>query len=214
MKNIKSNSSFPNRGVKEASNPIKDIKQVANIRDYLKIREYRNYVLFLLGVSTGYRSGDLVGLQVRDIKRALNSGYFVIMESKKENSNNIREKNRKPRKVIIVKKLRKILEDYIQGKEDYEYMFTSRKKNVTPHIGVDRVTDILKEAGEYFKLKKITAHSMRKTYAYRIYDTNGHNILKIKQMLGHSSIEETKDYLGLDRETYDKDSEVLNDFFD
>ena len=52
---------------------------------------------------------------------------------------------------------------------------------------------------------------MRKTYAYRIYEENDHDLLAIKEMLGHSSIEETKVYLGLDRDMYDKYSQTLND---
>ena len=67
-------------------------------------------------------------------------------------------------------------------------MFPSRKGG---HIQVKRVSQILKDAGDYFNLKRISAHSMRKTYAYRIYEENDHDLLAIKEMLGHSSIEET-----------------------
>lgn len=193
---------------KEPAVPIKDVEQVLDIQDYLKTKNYRDYMLFILGISTGYRAGDLVKLKVRDVKKALDSGYFSIMEGKKLNSKNIREKNRKPRKAIIISNLRSKLEEYIKGKADYEYMFPSRKGG---HIQVKRVSQILKDAGDYFNLKRISAHSMRKTYAYRIYEENDHDLLAIKEMLGHSSIEETKVYLGLDRDMYDKYSQTLND---
>lgn len=196
------------RKKKEPANPIKDVEQVLDIQDYLKAKNYRDYMLFILGISTGYRAGDLVKLKVRDVRQALESGYFTIMEGKKLHSKNIREKNRKPRKAIIIDNLRIKLEEYIKDKADYEYMFPSRKGGF---IQVKRASQILKEAGDYFKLKRISAHSMRKTYAYRIYENNGHDLLAIKQMLGHSSIEETKVYLGLDREVFDKYSETLND---
>ncbi|HBG4162553.1 TPA: tyrosine-type recombinase/integrase, partial [Clostridioides difficile] len=84
-------------------------------------------------------------------------------------------------------------------------------KSVTPYIGVERVTVILKEAGRYFGLKHITAHSMRKTYAYTIYEESGFDIIRVKEMLGHSSIEETKAYLGLNEEQYQEYSMFLND---
>lgn len=193
---------------KQPADPIKEINQVYDIQDFLKSKSQRDYMLFILGIATGYRAGDLVKLKVRDVKGALDSGYFIIMEGKKLHSKNIREKNRKPRKVIIVKKLRIKLEQYIKEKQDYDYMFPSRKGG---YIKVKRVSQILKEAGEYFCMDRISAHSMRKTYAYRIYESNGHDLIAIKEMLGHSSIEETKVYLGLDRKVYDNYSKTLND---
>lgn len=209
---IKSSVSSPKRRrrKKQPANPIKKTEEVYDIQDYLKSKNYRDYMLFILGIGTGYRAGDLVKLKVRNVKEALDVGYFVIMEGKKENSKSIREKNRKPRKAVIIKKLRKRLEEYIANKNDYEYMFPSRKKK-SGHIQVKRVSEILKEAGEHFNMKGISAHSMRKTYAYNIYTQNENDLLAVKEILGHSSIEETKVYLGLDRETFDNYSKVLND---
>lgn len=183
---------------KEASKPIKDIEQLKDIRDYLKAKNERDYVLFMLGIMTGYRAGDLVSLKVRDIKEALEVGKFIILESKKKNSNNIKEKNKRPRKAEIIPELDKILREYIRNKSDYEYMFPSRKGN--SYINVERVSKILKEAAIFFNMKNITAHSMRKTYAYTIYINNDKDLLTVKELLGHSSINETKAYLGLDEE--------------
>lgn len=194
---------------KRPANPIKQQSKVLDIQDYLKEQNERDYVLFVLGVATGYRAGDLVALQIRDIKAALRAGYFRIMEAKKANSKNIRKCNMKPREVVIVVKLEKILKNYIKDKKDYEYMFPSRKGSYD-HIGVPRVSNILKEAGEAFGLDNITAHSMRKTYAYCIFVESNYNIVVVKEMLGHSSIEETKRYLGLDRRDYDNYSKSLN----
>ena len=195
---------------KKPSKPIKDIEKLKDIRDFLKSKNERDYVLFMLGIMTGYRAGDLVTLKVRDVKEALTSGRFIILEGKKKNSKNIREKNRKPREAEIIPELEIILKEYIKGKKDFEYMFPSRKGN--GYINVDRVTRILKEAANYFGLKDITAHSMRKTYAYTIYINNNYDLLTVKEMLGHSCIEETKVYLGLDRELYHKYNKTLSMF--
>jgi integrase len=193
--------------VKRPSKPIKDIARVYDIQDYLKYKSERNYILFLLGITTGYRAGDLVALKVRDVKEALRRGKFEIMEGKKKNSKNIREKNRKPREAEILPEVEKILKTYIKDKKEFEYMFQSRKGK--SHIEVDRVTAILKEAADYFGMDDITAHSMRKTYAYTIYMENDCDIMTVKEMLGHSSIEETKLYLGLDRDRYHQCSQAL-----
>ena len=52
---------------------------------------------------------------------------------------------------------------------------------------------------------------MRKTYAHTIYEESGFDIIMVKEMLGHSSIEETKVYLGLNEEQYQEYSMFLND---
>ena len=196
---------------KRPAKPIKSTEKVLDIQDYLRYKSERNYILFLIGVTTGYRAGDLVALRVRDVREALRRGEFTIMEGKKKNSKNIRKRNRKPRSVEILPKLSKILKEYIKDKKDYEYMFKSRK-GINQHIGVQAVSNILKEAGEYFGLVDISAHSMRKTYAYKIYIESDRDIVAVKELLGHSSIEETKAYIGLDRERYHQYSKSLNDF--
>ena len=193
---------------KRPSKPIKSKEKVLDIQDYLKYKNERDYILFLIGVTTGYRAGDLVKLKVRDIKEALKRGEFTIYEGKKMNS---KEKNRKPRSVELLPKVAKILKEYIRDKRDYEYMFQSRKGNNQP-IGVQAVSNILKNAAEYFGLYNISAHSMRKTYAYKIYIDSGCDIVAVKELLGHRSIEETKAYIGLDREKYHQYSKALNDF--
>jgi len=196
---------------KRPSKPIKSAEKVKDVQDYLRYRSYRNYVLFTVGITTGYRAGDLVSLKVRDIREALKRKEFEIFEGKKKNSKNIREKNRRPRIVEIRPKLAAILKEYIKDKKDYEYVFQSRK-GINQHIGVQAVSNALKEAGEYFGLQDISAHSMRKTYAYKIYLESENNIVAVKEMLGHSSIEETKLYIGLDRDLYHQYSKSLDDF--
>ena len=126
-------------------------------------------------------------------------------------SKNIREKNRKPRSVELIPELAKILKEYIKDKRDYEYAFQSRK-GINKPIGVQAVSNILKEAANYFGLYDISAHSMRKTYAYKIYIESKNDITAVKELLGHSSIEETKRYIGLDREKYHQYSKSLRDF--
>lgn len=196
---------------KRPARPITSTGAVLDIQDYLKYKNYRDYVIFILGITTGYRAGDLVKLKARDIKEALKNKEFTIYENKKFNCKNIREKNRKPRTVEIIPGVQKILKEYIKDMKDYEYIFKSRK-GINKAIGVQAVSNILKEAGSYFGLHDITAHSMRKTYAYKIYIESDRDIVAVKELLGHRSIEETKRYIGLDKEKYHQYTKSLNDF--
>ena len=52
------------------------------MQDYLRAKNERDYVLFVLGITTGYRAGDLVTLKVRDVKQAILQGRFIILEGK------------------------------------------------------------------------------------------------------------------------------------
>ena len=196
---------------KRPASPLKTKRDVLNIQDYLRYKSKRNYTIFVLGITTGYRAGDLVNLQVRDIKEALKYKEFVIQEGKKFNNKRVKDKNRKARRVELIPSVARILKEYIKDMKDYEYIFKSRKGLNKP-IGVQAVSNALKEAGEYFGLYNITAHSMRKTYAYKIWIESGKDTLVVKELLGHSSIEETKLYLGLDREEYHNYSMKLGDF--
>lgn len=199
------------RKKKRPSSPIKNKRDVLDIQDYLRYRNNRDYILFLVGITTGYRAGDLVKLKARDIRQAIKYGEFVIEEGKKFNNSNVREKNKKARSVVLLPKLEKILKEYIKDMKDYEFVFKSRKGNNKP-IGVQAISNIIREAGEYFGLYNITAHSMRKTYAYKLYNDSGCDIVMVKELLGHRSIEETKAYIGLDKEQYQRISNCLNDF--
>jgi integrase len=49
---------------KRPAKPITSREKVLDIQDYLKCRSQRDYILFLVGVTTGYRAGDLVKLKV------------------------------------------------------------------------------------------------------------------------------------------------------
>ena len=64
--------------MKRPARPITTTEKVLDMQDYLKYYNYRNYVLFLVGVTTGYRAGDLVKLKVRDIKEAIRRKEFTI----------------------------------------------------------------------------------------------------------------------------------------
>ncbi|HSQ90011.1 tyrosine-type recombinase/integrase [Romboutsia sp.] len=200
--------------VKRAAKPIKNTRDVKRMIAYLEASSdnygKRNSILFQIGVTTGYRAGDLVGLTVSEIKEVIKTNEFIILESKKVNSKNIRKKNIKPRRVPLSPKLKVKLKSYISTKEDWEYMFPSNKGD--GYIEVDTISKILKRAGEYLGLYYTTAHCMRKTYAYKIYVDSGYDIIAVKEMLGHSSIEETKLYLDLERLKYDNYSKSLDDF--
>lgn len=162
----------------------------------------RNLMLFILGRSTGYRLGDLVGLTIGEIKDALKDGYFSIQESKQYEqwkTNLIKNPNKKKpekREAPIGKNLEKYLKEYCKGKKRSEYAFPSNK-GVDEHISQKSYSCILKNVGASIGLKNISGHSLRKTYATKIYEESNKDLEQVRVALNHQSIEETKRYLGI-----------------
>jgi integrase len=95
-------------------NPV-DVKRICN--DLKKVNE-KAYVLFMIGLTTGYRGGDLVKLTVGDIREAVKVGKLNVLEEKTENTRKVPFK----RVVFLSDKFRKFLSDYIRGKDDAEYI--------------------------------------------------------------------------------------------
>jgi integrase len=169
----------------------------------------RNLAIFLLDIATGYRLQDVIDLTVADIKESINNGYFEIQEKKQYHAwqthikNNPKSKRPMPekRKHDIVPELETILLKYVKGKKKSEYAFPSQKGSGSSYISAKSYSDILKKIAEdkEIKLKNITGHSLRKTYARRLWeDTKDLEYVRIA--LGHLSIEVTKRYLGLEDE--------------
>lgn len=167
----------------------------------------RNVTIFLLDIATGYRVQDLVDLTIADIREALLNGYFEIQEKKQYNAwkthikknPKSQKKAPEPRKHDIVPQLENILKKYIKGKKKSEYAFPSQKGEGSRHISAKSYSDILRKVAEdkEINLKNITGHSLRKTYARRLYEETNH-LEYVRIALGHLSVEVTKKYLGLD----------------
>jgi len=58
---------------------IRDKKQIDNMKRYLKERNLRDWMLFILGINNGLRISDLLALQVEDVK---NGDRITIREKK------------------------------------------------------------------------------------------------------------------------------------
>jgi integrase len=163
--------------------------------------------LFLLDVATGYRLQDIVDLSIGDLKEAVERGYFELQEKKQYNAwlthtKKYPDSNKKKpdkRKHDIVPSLNIILKQYIKNKKKSEFAFPSQKGNGSKHISAKAYSEILKRVAEdkEINLEQITGHSIRKTYANRLYESTK-DIEYVRIALGHKSIEVTKKYLGLE----------------
>ena len=205
------------RKVKEPSEPIPEdrYKQFKyRIVEMSKEFPERNLMLFLLGIATGYRTDDIVDLTIGEIKEALEEEFFIIQEkkqyrrwkNKKDNDPEYDKKIPKKRKVAIKSKLRKLLKEYIKDKNKSECAFKSKKGR---YISAKSFSEFLTKVGEDLGLEHISGHSMRKTYATRLWEEK-HDMNYVRKALGHKSIETTQLYLGYGNKDIEDAAEITD----
>jgi len=169
--------------------PIREIDLIYDIADYLKKSSDRDYVLFMFGIYSGLRISDVLKFKVRDVK---NKEYIYLHE----------QKTGKEKRFPIHEELKEILRDYIEGKDDYQYLFPSRQGCNRP-ITRTRAYEILSNAAANFGLESIGTHTMRKTFGYHLYQQTK-DLATIKEILNHSDTSTTLRYIGVSQESKDK----------
>ncbi|PFR50577.1 tyrosine-type recombinase/integrase, partial [Bacillus cereus] len=98
--------------------PIRDPEQIQQIKEYLREKSERNYILFVIGINTGLRISDILKLKVGDLK-----GSHISMREMKTG---------KQKRIQVTVALRRELKWYIEDMEDYEYLIKSRQGKNRP----------------------------------------------------------------------------------
>ena len=169
--------------------PIRDKEKIQEMKSILKRQNYRDYILFELGINSGLRISDLLQLKVKDVKTT----NTIELKEKKTN---------KSKQFGINDKVRQKLNDYITGMEDNEYLFQSRKGDNKP-ISRTQAYRILRKAADKIGLDKVGTHTLRKTFGYHHYKQNK-DVAILQKIFNHSSPSITKDYIGLTQEEINK----------
>jgi len=177
-----------------AVHPIRKQVIIDGIKEYLKARSLRNYLIFCMGIYSGLRVSDLLELKVGMVR-----GTHVKLTEKK---------NAHDKLFIIHPSIRKDLDLLIEGKKDDDYLFQSRqvKKNVRlKNQPIDRSTAyrMLSKTAEVFGLENIGCHTLRKTWGYMLYKQNPENLALLMKMFGHSDPTYTLDYIGMTQDMMD-----------
>lgn len=168
--------------------PIRDLNKLEFLTDYFKQQSERNYVMFMTGIYTGLRISDILNLQVKDVK-----GHHI----------SIREiKTGKEKRFIIVPPLKKILQEYISGRGDYDYLIKSRNGENKP-IHRSTAYRILNEAAAHVNLKEIGTHTLRKTFGYHFYQATK-DVALLQSLFNHDSPKVTLRYIGVNQDSLDK----------
>lgn len=182
----------PIRTKEEISEMIHAIKYGGGAYPKNKKLAERDVMLFLIGINTGLRVGDIIKLKVSDVK---DKEHFFIHEGKT-----------KKRREVNIKMLQKEIHNYTKGMDDDDYLFKSQRGN--NHITTTQVYRILRQAGERIGRNDIGTHTMRKTFGYHHYKQHK-DIAMLQEIFNHSAPSITRRYIGI---TQDEINETLNNF--
>lgn len=187
--------------------PIRDKALIVQIKDYLKVRSFRDYLLFAMGIHSGLRIADLLNLQVWQVRNQLHVTFIA------EKTKNRKRKRRKEKKFIIHPDYREDLDIYIRDMPNDAYLFASRqRKTKTGKSGMpirrETAWRMLSKAAKHFGITEIGCHSLRKTWGYHLITSTppeqaAYVMALLMEAFGHESQEETLRYLGLTQDALD-----------
>jgi len=176
-----------------AKPPFK-LKEIWSIRIRLQLSEQtRNLALFNLAIDSKLRGCDLVALKVRDIA---NSGKAISRATVTQ------KKTGKVVRFEVTEQARKSIEAWIEAGQlsSTDYLFLGRIKH-SEHITPRQYARIVKSWAALIGLDSTEygTHSLRRTKATLIYRRTK-NLRAVQLLLGHTKLESTVRYLGIEVE--------------
>lgn len=168
--------------------PIKKIDDINKIKDYLKSKNLRNYLIFVMGINTGIKTCQMLNLKINDVV---------------DTQNNIRDFIRiNDIEYDITQNTKDAIIGYLLQNNLYEnkskYLFKSNKGDMP--IDRSHLYRILNEAAENCKVDiSIGNETLRKTFGYHYYRQIG-DLKHLQMVLNQKSVNKLYDYLSIDNE--------------
>lgn len=181
-----------------AVQPIRDKEKIQEILRFLYEWDYKYYIMFLFSIRSGLRIGDVLKLQVKDIREADGRIKTHIVTKEKKTS--------KRKRIKLHRELRKALSIYVELKDDEAYLVQSNKKtrfNERKPISRQRAWEVMKKAADFVGLSEIGCHSCRKSFGYSYYQQTK-DIALLMYLFNHSKEEITLRYIGITDDMMDK----------
>ena len=174
--------------------PIRDKEKIKLVKNILKKQATRNYLLFLIGINSGLRISDILKLKISDVK---GKDYIELKE----------QKTGKYKRFPITDSFKSVLSEYICGKKQNEWLFSSRKSgHAISRVQAYRIlNDACSQAGITCK---IGTHTLRKTFGYHFYREKK-DVALLQSIFNHSAPSITLRYIGINQDIIDAN---LNSF--
>jgi integrase len=181
-----------NKGKLIGAKPPLRPKHVWAIRSRLMIEgRTRDLAMFNLAIDSKLRGCDVLDLKVDDIAP---HGYTVDRATVRQS------KTGRPVKFELTEQTRQAVDDYLRdaNRKPGEFLFTSSRW-IGRCLGTRQYARLVSEwiASIGLDAKQFGTHSLRRTKATLIYRRTG-NLRAVQLLLGHTKIESTVKYLGIE----------------
>lgn len=181
----------------ECVEPIRDRHKIESLKRYLKGKNFRDHLLFVLGINSGLRVSDLLQLKIGDVCDA--KGKVKERLELKE------QKTGKTKEFPLSATARKAVEDFLSAAsapiEPSTWLFPSRKGGGP--LDRRQAWRILSDAAQAIGIPgRIGTHTLRKTFGYWAFK-QGADITRIQKLLNHSSPGITLAYIGITKDELD-----------
>jgi integrase len=181
-----------NKGKLIGAKPPLRPKHVWSIRTRLLVEgRIRDLAMFNLAIDSKLRGCDVVALKVEDVAP---NGYAIDRATVRQ------KKTGRPVKFELTDQTRQAVDDYLKAahKKPGEFLFTGRRgmgQCMTTRQYARLISEWVASIGLDPKL--FGTHSLRRTKATLIYRRTG-NLRAVQLLLGHTKIESTVRYLGIE----------------
>jgi integrase len=181
-----------NKGKLIGARPPLRPKHVWSIRTRLLLEgRIRDLALFNLAIDSKLRGCDVVAVKVEDVAP---NGYTIDRATVRQ------RKTGRPVKFELTDQTRQAIDDYLKaaGKKPGDFLFTGRR-GFSQCMTTRQYARLLSEwiASIGLDSKLFGTHSLRRTKATLIYRRTG-NLRAVQLLLGHTKIESTVRYLGIE----------------
>lgn len=188
-----------NKGRVVGKKPPLTPDQVALIRLILRQeRDLRSLALFNTALDTSFRGSDLVRLRVSDVTTPAGVREIVEIRQKKTETRHSR-----PVQARLSLGTRDSLRAYLAASERplHGWLFTGQGARWSHnHLSESQLWRLFKSWLEKARIDPSLygLHSLRRTFPTHIYQQTG-NLRAAQLLLGHASIESTKEYIGTEQ---------------
>jgi len=191
MENIQSHEPW-NKGKLIGQKPPLKLKDIWAIRIHLQIgRRIRDLAMFNLAIDSKLRGCDLVNLRVRDVTHGNQLLARAIV---------VQRKTQRPVQFELTEDTRNAVSAWIaqENLKSEQYLFPSRLKK-SLHVSTRQYARIVHRWVAEIGLDPAIygTHTMRRTKATLIYRRTK-NLRAVQLLLGHSKLESTVRYLGIE----------------